>query len=276
MVLGEAAHAPAGFLDYCERAPLQCAQGREERPGEEAQAQTIRIEARRQMWAAVFNLDAPVPASGRAAESPTSAPAAGPGPDLPAALEPAADSGPLPDEAAPAWRAGLDPVAPVAVSPLTVDTFPAPAPGAPLPMTPRLWAELNAINERVNRAIVYREDIELYGVEDYWNTPLEAGLRYGDCEDYVLEKRRALVAGGVPAAALSIAIVANPGGGPEHALLLVATDKGEYALDNQTTWILPWNKTRYRWEERQRPNTVFDWVKIATALAPRSLSRASR
>ena len=94
----------------------------------------------------------------------------------------------------------------------------------PIPLTPALWASLTAVNNRINRAIIRATDMEVYGVEDYWATPLEDGTAKarGDCEDYVLEKRRALVAAGVPESALSIAVATTPWG-EGHALLLVST-----------------------------------------------------
>lgn len=132
-------------------------------------------------------------------------------------------------------------------------------------MTPTLWSQLNRVNDKVNRQIVRRADIQTYGVLDRWATPLAAGDNQGDCEDYVLEKRRALIAAGLPASALSIA-VATTSWGESHAVLLVATDQGDYVLDSLTPWILPWRKASLTWRERQVAGAPFRWAMVNTSV----------
>ncbi|MDP1875908.1 transglutaminase-like cysteine peptidase [Phenylobacterium sp.] len=132
-------------------------------------------------------------------------------------------------------------------------------------LTPALWGQLTRINDKVNRQIVRRADIQTYGVLDRWATPLLNGEQYGDCEDYVLEKRRALVAAGLPASALSIA-VATTSWGESHAVLLVATDKGDYVLDSLTPWILPWRKASLTWGARQVAGAPFRWAMVSQAV----------
>ncbi|HEY8618279.1 transglutaminase-like cysteine peptidase [Phenylobacterium sp.] len=122
-----------------------------------------------------------------------------------------------------------------------------------------LWASLNRVNASVNRAIVRRTDLEAYGVDEIWNTPIELGLKYGDCEDYVLEKRRALLAAGVPREALSIAVVTTARG-ESHAVLLVETQSGAYVLDNLSPWVMPWASTAYVWRERQVAGSSQHWA----------------
>jgi hypothetical protein len=103
---------------------------------------------------------------------------------------------------------------------------------------------------------------------DRWATPLAQGDQYGDCEDYVLEKRRALIAAGVPEDALSIA-VATTTWGESHAVLLVTTDQGDYVLDSLTPWILPWRKASLTWRERQVAGAPFRWAMVSlTATEP--------
>ena len=62
-----------------------------------------------------------------------------------------------------------------------------------------------------------------------WNYPDDG---YGDCEDYVLLKRRMLMQAGWPRQALLITVVRDKQG-DGHAVLTVKTDKGEFILDNQ-------------------------------------------
>lgn len=123
------------------------------------------------------------------------------------------------------------------------------------------WALLNRVNRSVNRRIRNLSDQRNYGQLDYWQTPSGSSPR-GDCEDYVLTKREELIAAGVPAAALSIAIVETRWG-ESHAVLLVAGDTGEVVLDNLSAWISRWDRTDYVWHERQAPGRVFEWVNVA-------------
>jgi predicted transglutaminase-like cysteine proteinase len=49
--------------------------------------------------------------------------------------------------------------------------------------------KLNKVNTFFNRRILFQSDTEVWGVEDYWSTPLEfMGKGAGDCEDYVIAK----------------------------------------------------------------------------------------
>ncbi len=124
------------------------------------------------------------------------------------------------------------------------------------------WALVNGVNRDMNRRIRQSSDIRAFGVEDFWQVPGGSDPR-GDCEDYVLAKRRALIAGGIPATALSIAIVRTVWG-ESHAVLLLAVDDGEYVLDNLTPWISRRERVNYHWQERQAPGKVFEWVRMAT------------
>lgn len=89
----------------------------------------------------------------------------------------------------------------------------------PVELTRSLWTKIVDINNRVNMAVTPRTDIEMWGVEEYWSYPVKG---YGDCEDYVLEKRRLLMKAGVPASNLLITVVRQPNG-DGHAVLTVST-----------------------------------------------------
>jgi predicted transglutaminase-like cysteine proteinase len=141
----------------------------------------------------------------------------------------------------------------------------------PLVLNQDLWNEVRSVNDRVNRAILRRSDKELYGVDENWTLPLETGVNAGDCEDFVLEKRRALLEAGVPQSALSIAVVTTYRG-VSHAVLLLSTDRGDYVLDSLTPWILPWAKTDYHWEERQVAGSTEQWASLS---APEVVKRTA-
>ena len=135
---------------------------------------------------------------------------------------------------------------------------------ATIQLTPKTWAQINEINLRINRSIAQRTDLEIYGRDEVWATPLEDGQRFGDCEDFVLEKRRALIAEGFPPKALSIAVVLTPRN-ERHAVLLVNGEAGEYVLDNMNSWVTPWDKTQYRWRERQVAGSANHWAGVQPA-----------
>ena len=157
------------------------------------------------------------------------------------------------------------PAAPgVATEPLTSMSTSTPVPDlgqATFALDRSGWTLVNGVNRRVNRQIRRMADDRQYGQADYWARP-EGPRARGDCEDYVLAKRRALIAAGVPAAALSIAIV-ETGWGETHAVLLLASDEGEFVLDNLSPWVSRWDRVNYTWRERQRPGRPFDWVRAA-------------
>ena len=116
------------------------------------------------------------------------------------------------------------------------------APAGAVAYTPALMKRLTAVARDNNARIVPASDEDAFGAADVWALPLSEGLGpRGNCKHYVLEKRRALIGEGVPAAALSIAVVRTPQG-VVHAALLVSTDHGEYVLDNLSPWVVPWTQ----------------------------------
>lgn len=133
--------------------------------------------------------------------------------------------------------------------------------GDGLQLTKANWKQISAVNEQINRAMAQRSDIEVYGVSERWALPLEDGLRAGDCEDFALEKRHALIAAGFPRSALNLAVAITPQG-IAHTVLIVSSDRGDYVLDSLTPWILPWAKTGYQWRQRQVAGQAMRWAMV--------------
>src|SRR5262249_35464115 len=104
-------------------------------------------------------------------------------------------------------------------------------------LTPKSWKDLTRINKWVNDAVKPITDLEHWGVVERWSYPDDG---YGDCEDYVLLKRRMLMQAGWPRQALLITVVRDKRG-DGHAVLTVKTDKGEFVLDNQNEDVLLWS-----------------------------------
>nr|WP_235911635.1 transglutaminase-like cysteine peptidase [Mesorhizobium xinjiangense] len=128
---------------------------------------------------------------------------------------------------------------------------------APVKLSPKLWDAIIEINDEVNRSVTPMTDREIWGIEEYWSYPDSVG----DCEDFVLEKRRRLIALGVPAANLLITVVKQPND-EGHAVLSVRTDLGDFILDNIESRVLAWTDTEYRYLKRQSERNAGAWVSI--------------
>ncbi|WP_233151696.1 transglutaminase-like cysteine peptidase [Pelomonas sp. KK5] len=69
-------------------------------------------------------------------------------------------------------------------------------------------ARLKLVNDYFNQKIAFKEDTEVWGVIDYWATPLEAlDKGAGDCEDYAIAKYFSLVSAGMPVSKLRMVYV---------------------------------------------------------------------
>jgi len=128
-------------------------------------------------------------------------------------------------------------------------------------LTGDVWDRLVAVNEWVNTRVKAITDQKHWNVSERWDYAEDG---YGDCEDYVLLKRRMLMALGMPREALLITIVwaSGPRGDEGHAVLTIRTDQGDFVLDNQSKKILLWNKTRYDFVKRQSQENPNVWVYI--------------
>lgn len=118
--------------------------------------------------------------------------------------------------------------------------------------------EIERVNRFVNERIKPMTDLEHYGVVEKWTYPEDG---YGDCEDYVLLKRRMLMQLGWPREALLITVVRDHKG-DGHAILTVRTNKGEMILDNQVADILLWADTGYRYIKRQSQSDPNIWISL--------------
>jgi predicted transglutaminase-like cysteine proteinase len=117
--------------------------------------------------------------------------------------------------------------------------------------------QLTNINRLVNSSIKPKTDRKHWGVADKWSYPDDG---YGDCEDYALLKRKLLIETGWSPSALLVAVVWDKDAG--HAVLLARTDKGEYVLDNQSSKVVLWSSTRYKFVKRQSPRDLNQWIYV--------------
>lgn len=131
---------------------------------------------------------------------------------------------------------------------------------APRPMSldERRWRELLRVNKQINDVIEPVSDQEHWGTIERWSYPSDGK---GDCEDYVLEKRRQLMAVGWPRQALLVTVVRDHRG-DGHAVLTVRTDRGDFVLDNQEPKVKIWHETGYRFVKRQSEEHPNRWVSL--------------
>lgn len=133
----------------------------------------------------------------------------------------------------------------------------------PAILTEAAWKAMLEVNYDANTAITPMTDQEIYGVEEYWAYPTTVG----DCEDYVLLKRRNLIKQGFAPANLLITVVLQPNG-EGHAVLTVRTDHGDFILDNMRNKVLLWSDTEYTYLKRQSSRHAGQWVKIEDDRSP--------
>ena len=70
-------------------------------------------------------------------------------------------------------------------------------------MSQTAWRDLLRVNKWVNETVKPITDMDHWGVVEKWSLPTDG---YGDCEDYVLMKRKMLIDAGWPREALLITV----------------------------------------------------------------------
>lgn len=143
-------------------------------------------------------------------------------------------------------------------------------PAEDLELTARTWSAIRRVNLLVNATIKPRSDTDHWNVLDRWDLPTDG---YGDCEDYVLLKRKLLMAEGLPRQALLVTIVKDENG-EGHAILTVKTDRGDFILDNMNDDVKPWARLPYRFVKRQSQTDPNVWEQLGEPTsAPLIVSR---
>ncbi len=91
--------------------------------------------------------------------------------------------------------------------------------------------QIEAVNRFVNQA-TYREDQDVYGVSDYWASPLELFENGGDCEDFAIAKYVALRRLGFSDDEVRLWVVRDVRRELNHAVLTVALNGRTHVLDS--------------------------------------------
>jgi predicted transglutaminase-like cysteine proteinase len=124
-------------------------------------------------------------------------------------------------------------------------------------LTPAKFGQFEEVNTAVNTEIAPETDLDLYGKPEYWTYPTTKG----DCEDYVLLKRRILIERGFPESTLLITVVRDEND-EGHAVLTVRTDKGDFVLDNKRREVMRWADTPYTFIKRQSERNPLVWISL--------------
>jgi predicted transglutaminase-like cysteine proteinase len=125
-------------------------------------------------------------------------------------------------------------------------------------LTSGLEGQLKAVNAAVNRQVSEASDRATQGVADDWRLP----GRVGDCEDFAIAKKSALMRRGWPASALLLTVVREDFGDGGHTVLTVRTTKGDLILDNRSGRVKDWRKTPYNYYARQSQTATGRWERI--------------
>lgn len=144
--------------------------------------------------------------------------------------------------------------------------------------------KLKRVNDFFNRRTRFREDRDIWGMEDYWASPLEVlGRAEGDCEDFAIAKYMTLKLMGVSSDKMRLAYVKARLGGPQSSIVQAhmvlsyypAPEDEPLILDNLISDIRPASR-------RPDLTTVFGfnteglWVGGATPRAGASPQRLSK
>lgn len=112
------------------------------------------------------------------------------------------------------------------------------------------------INLHVNLSIQYRSDQDQFGVPDYWTLP----AKQGDCEDYVLLKRKLLRDKGITSFILIVRVPML------HAVLLLPDGR---ILDSQYPYPIDPPGINYQIVLVERHGQWFDFLKGTKVPAPK-------
>lgn len=139
------------------------------------------------------------------------------------------------------------------------------------------WAQLHAINSLVNHEIQGVGDNDHYGIYkmgiiNWWTYPDDGA---GNCNDYVILKKKLLVEAGWPRSALLLTVVLdkhNEG----HLVLMARTKDGDLILDNLTDTVKNWEGTGYTFIKRQSADDPNNWVRLESGRTPEELAMISK
>ena len=254
--IGAVAEAPRGYLEMCQHRPMECVDGRRF-----AANQTAPTAPGLSSPAAAPSATSTADATGALASPETLQPAIALGGDAGPTQRPLLDG---------AWTSTRPKMAAAVFS----DAAPVIIQGRRLPISIRLRM-LESVDRYVNGNVRQATDMEVYGVEEYWNrSGVGRGAR-GDCEDIAIEKRLQLIDQGYPPDDLVYAVVYRRDIGL-HAVLVAHTEIGDLVLDSLGSQIVLWNHAPYTWVKRQSVDDPSVWNLVDMTRADQPKLRVAR
>jgi predicted transglutaminase-like cysteine proteinase len=140
----------------------------------------------------------------------------------------------------------------------------------PRAYTAKNFNDLQEVDTFVNSKVKPATDQEIYHRAEVWSLPAKSkidGVLYGDCEDYVLLKRKLLIDRGWPTSDLLVTVVFDEVG-DGHAVLVARTTRGDFVLDNKNNNVRAWEEVPYRFTERQSVKNPNKWVSLKETRPP--------
>ena len=128
--------------------------------------------------------------------------------------------------------------------------------GGRLALTSSRLKDLHSVNRAVNSTIIAERNFEGLAGEKWVINPPR-----GDCNDYAVTKRHALMKLGWPARALLLSEVITSWG-EHHLVLVVRTRGGDLVLDNLSHSVVSWTRKPYKWVRIQTPENPRFWAAI--------------
>jgi len=123
--------------------------------------------------------------------------------------------------------------------------------------------QLREVNAFVNDIVPYRIDHDVFGVSDYWASPLELLEHAGDCEDFAIMKYETLLDLGFSNEQMRIAVVNDTIRNLPHAVLVVEYDGRVFVLDSLIDVVVGHEALR-QYVPQYSVNRTHRWAHIAT------------
>lgn len=134
-------------------------------------------------------------------------------------------------------------------------------------VTAAMWSAARALRSELQRCFEWKPDQITARVPEFWREPaLSGGRLIGDCEDHAIFAWHRLHEAGWPRACLRLAVASTGSSSDrDHALLLLDTDDGLFAIDNRVRGIPLARDLRYRnWLVQQSGKPITDpWEPIS-------------
>ncbi|MGG6894948.1 transglutaminase-like cysteine peptidase [Rhizobium sp. BR 315] len=139
------------------------------------------------------------------------------------------------------------------------------------------WGQLQQVNSLVNHEIQGVGDNDHYGIYklgiiNWWTYPDDGA---GNCNDYVILKKKLLIEAGWSRSALLLTVVLDKNN-EGHLVLMARTSDGDLILDNLTDTVKPWEGAGYTFIKRQSADNPNNWVRLESGRTPEQLAMISK